>query len=198
MASRKRPVSSTVSLGGRRTYVAEFIVVVTAYALKHGVQEAAAYYDVPTRTISKWVKEARDMNELDLEKALSKTNNPFRDTQYNIQRRMALSDKLFSELEMSIEAERLKNGGYIPAPMVSKLASAFATLVDKRRLEEGAHTALVQEAKEPEAILTEGEARVVEFKRRFGLPSGEEEEAEGSRDLAALPDRPRRKKTARG
>jgi hypothetical protein len=199
--SRKRSslaTSSTVSVGGRRTYADQFIVVVTVYALKHGVTEAEAYFDVPARTITRWVNETKKMNDATIRQALSRTSNPYRETVYNLQRRMRLSDKLFAELEMSVEAERIKNDGYIPAHILSKLTGSFSTLVDKRRLEEGAHTALVQEAKEPEAIYAEGEARILEFRRRYGLPEGEAtEEGKERTAVAALPDRTRGPKEAR-
>lgn len=161
---------ATVKGRGKIQYAQEFVEVVVQHAMKHGQQDAAEYYDMPRGTISRWVKVAEELNEV-ASKRHAAVNNPYRGTQYTLERRMNLSDKLFAELEFTLEAEKVRNG-YVSADILKALVTSFRDLTDKRRLEEGAHTALVQAVKAPEEIYEEGEAKVVEFRQRAALPPG--------------------------
>lgn len=161
---------ATVGSRGHKTYAPEFKEVVIMYAFKHSIAEASDYFDLPRNTISKWCNDVQVTNQK-LAKRHVATANPYRGTQYTLDRRMRLSDKLFAEVEHTLEMTKLSHG-YVPADVLHKLVTSFRDLTDKRRLEEGAHTALVQAVQEPEEIFNEGEARVVEFRKRAALPSG--------------------------
>lgn len=158
-------------LGKKVQYHHVFVLAVIAYALQHGNNEASVYYELPVRTIENWRKMYKDADKADLASRAS-TANPYRGTEYNLQKRLNLSDKLFAELEHTAEVERAKRG-YIPADILHKLIVGYSILTDKRRLEEGAHTALINAFASPQEIYREGQAKVAEYRQRHALPSGE-------------------------
>jgi len=162
---------ATVGPRGGITYAQEFVEAVVTYAFKHSQVEAADYFDLPRNTVGKWCKRYKQLEAASKSRNVA-LDNPYRDTAYGISRRMQLSDKLFAEVEHTLEISKLKHKGYIPADVLQKLITGYGQLVDKRRLEEGVHTALVQAVKDPEEIYSEGEAKVVEFRKRHALPPG--------------------------
>ena len=168
--NKNLPVRANISLGGRRQYAHEFIEVVVAHAFKHDAEEAAAYYDISINTVRRWMRRYKEL-AAEVHKMKVASTNPYRGTEYGIVRRINLSDKLFAEVEHTLEVTKVKHG-YVPADQLVRLITAYGLLTDKRRLEEGAHTALIQAIKDPEAIVREGEAKVVEFSKRAALPPG--------------------------
>lgn len=175
MPGRKKPepatVLATVSPNGRHHYAQEFIEVVVAKAFKQSMLEASAYYDVPYATVRNWCKLYKDVASAAATKQ-GMAENPYRGGSYGISKRLQISDKLFAELEHTLEISKMKHGGYIPADILQRLVNTYGVLVDKRRLEEGIHTALVTSVKEPEEIFQDGDAKVVEFRQR-ALTAGE-------------------------
>ena len=169
----QRGVKGVNRKGTASSYAHEFKLAVVAYALKHTQDEAVVYFGLPRTTVQKWVKKFRTL-DAQLAKQHVQLDNPYRGTAYGVQRRMNLSDKLFAELEHTVEVTRMKAGGFVPADVLQKLVNAYGLLVDKRRLEEGAHTALVQAVSDPQTIYQEGEAKVVEFRKRAELPPAQE------------------------
>lgn len=165
-----KAVLANVTSRGYQTYAQEFIEVVVAHAMKQTHEEASVYYDVPLTTVKRWCKRYRSINEAASKRHVA-IENPYRGTSYSLERRLALSDKLFAELDYTLELTRMKEGA-VPADVLQKLVTAYGLLIDKRRLEEGAHTALVQAVKNPEEIYEAGDAKVVEFRRRAALPPG--------------------------
>lgn len=162
---------ATVGPKGGITYAQEFVEAVVRYAFRHTQQEAADFFDLPRGTVHKWCSKYRRLNT-QAERRKTSVDNPYRESSYGIDRRLKLSDKLFAEVEHTLEISKLRNKGAVPADVLQKLVTSYGALVDKRRLEEGAHTALVQAVKDPEEIYQEGEAQVVEFRKRHALPSG--------------------------
>lgn len=171
MAQRKGARLAKVGPKGGISYAQEFVEAVVAYAFKHTNQEAADYFELPVQTVGRWARQHKKIAE-ELSKRHVAQGNPYRGGKYGIDKRMKLSDKLFAEVEHTIEVVKLKRGGYVPPEDLQRLINAYSALVDKRRLEEGVHTALVQAVKDPEEIYEEGEAKVVEFRKRHALPSG--------------------------
>lgn len=182
MAKRRSPSGSTkkpipqrglakVSSGGKYQYAIEFVLLVVDHANRHTIEEAADYYGVSGSTIGKWQKR---YNELDhaVDEGRTGVLNPYRDSQYGVTQRIGLSDKLFAELEFTLEITKMKHG-YVPADILGRLITGYGMLVERRRLEEGAYTALVQSVRDPEEIYQEGEAQVVQFRRRASLPAGD-------------------------
>jgi hypothetical protein len=167
----KAELSTAMRVPGRGRYAQEFVEVVVRHAMKHGSEDAAAYYGVVKGTIERWRRAAADLSQ-EADSIVLSRSNPYRGTEYNLQRRLGVSDKLFAELEHTVEIERVKSGGYVPSDVLQRLVSSYSMLTDKRRLEEGAYTALVAEAKDPEEIFKEGQTRVIEFRKRNALGAG--------------------------
>lgn len=159
--------------GQKVKYAQVFVLNVVAYALAHTNQEAAAFFDLPVRTIENWRKQMKQADTKAME-TLSPSSrfNPYRGMPYSIERRLALSDKLFAELEKTAEIEVTRHG-YIPAEILHKLIIGYSILTDKRRLEEGVHTDLIASIRDPRQIEEEGEAKVLSFRKRYSLPSGD-------------------------
>ena len=159
--------------GKKVQYEQAFVLAVLAMAMRRTNQEASDYYDVPVRTIEDWRAAANKADAEQLKQATTRSGrNPYRGTPYSIEKRLRLSDKLFAELEYTIEVEKEQHG-YIKADVLQKLIVGYSILTDKRRLEEGAHTALISAFQDPQDIFEEGEAKVVEFRKRYALGSGE-------------------------